>query len=300
MAHIDWITASIPYHDYPLTLLPPHDAMQAVTTIAPVPRYETTWILANGATLSRPRRTNKRQKLLFQITGDGLEMNRSLGLDDIGLNRWLVTEVQASYARLDIAYDTDNPLAYPETLYTAWELKQVITHIRTPPKVTMQSPGFTIYFGSDNGERKLRCYDKAAELGLLSEALTRVELQARDSMAKHLAWNIYHNNELNWTGAKFIKDFIHFPDLKWWCDLLNSGGVEIPPLGRKETDWLAYMKRTIIPSIEQHWIQNDNGERDFIDKMLVQLQEDFRKRRKKYVELENQAHNYKKKRGDNG
>lgn len=283
MAHVDYITASLPYDIAIMAHLPDHEAFTAVTQVKPVPRYEKTWLMRNGALLSIPTEAMARQKILYQAGGEALQETRDLGIEDTKLLYWLVREKEARFPRLDVAFDTDHSDSCPESLYFEWENKRAVTHVRKDPRILLEGGASTIYFGSTENNRMLRCYDKAAELKLLGQVLTRVELQARNAMAQQLAWQIVENNEIDLTAAAHIKDFIDFPALAWFAALLKAGGVKVAKTGRKKTDWQKYIKNTIIPGIIQHYHDNDIDDRHFIRKTVKELSRHIEKLEKHYA-----------------
>lgn len=283
MSNIDYITSSIPYEIAILANLPDHEAFTPVARIKNIPRYETTWLLRNGAMLSIPAQAMARQKILYQASGEAMQETRDLGVADTKILHWLVREKQAKFARLDVAFDTSHPDSCPEALYFEYENKRSVTHVRKPPRILLEGGASTIYFGSTENNRMLRCYDKAAELKLFGQVLTRVELQTRNAMAQQLAWQVTENNELDWTAASHIKDFINFPELQWYQDLLLSGGIEPIQAGRKVTDWQKYIKNIIIPGIIKHYHDNDIDDRHFIRITVSELAKHISRLEKHYA-----------------
>lgn len=280
MAHIDWITATIPYGEFDILDLPNIKAFATAKATYPPPRYETAFYTEGGALIASPSLKNARQKVLFQMTGDSCEMFRELGVPDTKLLYWLMREKKARFPRFDVAFDTDSLFAVPDHLLWAWQDKRVKTRISAPPRtVSEDEHGVTHYFGAASSDRQLRTYDKAAELGLLSEALTRVELQNRGDMAQHLVGEIVRNNELDWTSAAAVKGLIDFPECEWFQKLMQSGGVKLTPLGRKETDWKKYIRDIIEPSYLRHWRDDENGDRLFTETSLKRMQEKMKELR---------------------
>lgn len=274
MAHIDWITATIPYHWFDLEKLPLNKAFSIATSAYPPKRYQTAWYLENGALLAIPSHANARQKVLFQMTGDSLEMNRALEIDDLKLLRWLFAEAKARFPRLDVAFDTKDSYSNPDHLLWAYEGGIAKTRIKAPVRSVRNSEGgVTHYFGAADSDRIMRVYDKAKELQLLSEVLTRVELQNRNAQAQHLVSQMVNNNELDWTAAAAVKGLIDFPTVAWFQNLMKSGGVKLEPLGRKQTDWQRYIQKIIEPSFINHYREDDNGDRMFIRQSLQRIQE---------------------------
>lgn len=265
MSKIDYITASIPYDVWDLEKLPLHEAFAAAGQGQKVKRYDFSYYLANGALIAVPSKANARQKVLFQMTGESLAMNRTLGVEDTKLLHWLMVEQRAKFSRLDVAFDTVDPTSWPERLLWEWRWKQCKTRIRDEPRTwKKEGGGETIYFGSETSLRQLRTYDKAADLQLLAGIITRVELQNRDDMAQHLAGLIVRNNELDWTTAAACKELIDFPNVKWYQEMMESGGVKNEVLGRKKTDWQTWFHEEIMSLMVNKYLEDQNGARLFL------------------------------------
>lgn len=274
MAHIDWITSSIPYAQNFLDSLPLHPSMVIAQATYPPPRYEKAYYMKSGALIAIPSEKNARQKILFQMTGDALEMNRTLGVTDLKLLYWLFIEHRAKFPRFDVAFDTRDSFSDPDHLLWAHQDKLSRTRIKAPVRSVREGErGITHYFGALDSPRMLRTYNKAAELKQLWEVITRVELQNRGNLAQHLVSQCVNNNDLDWTAAAAVKQLIDFPTVKWFQELMASGGVILEPLGRKTTDWQKYMKDIIFPSFINHWRDDNNGDRLFVEMQLKELQD---------------------------
>lgn len=278
MAQIDYITVSLPFEIGDVMNFPKHEAFKIAMSGVRVPRYESGFMLAGGALVAVPSVKNARQKTLFQMTGDACDMTRALGVEDTKLLHWLLVECRGKFARLDVALDTTDPASWAQRLLWEWRWKQVKTRIQEEPRFYQkENGGETYYFGSSESERQLRVYDKAAELGLLSGIITRVELQYRDGQAQHLAQQINSNNNLDWISAKSIKDLIDFPQVRWYQDLLKSGGVVLEKLGRKETDFQKWWKDDIEQVFQNRYRDNKSGDRLFLKQSMDRMKEIIKK-----------------------
>lgn len=278
MATIDYITASLPYsEDYFLKM--PHDpSFNLATQTYPPKRYETAWYLASGALVAVPSKKNARQRILFQMSGDACQMSRALEVEDTKLLHWLMVESRAKFSRLDVAFDTVDPTAWPERLLWEWRWKQVKTHIREEPRSWQkEGGGVTYYFGAETSPRQLRVYDKAAELELLAGLITRIELQNRDDLAQHLVGQVIKLNNLDWVAARAVKDFVDFPQVKWYQETLKSGGLTLDKLGRKKSDFQKWWREDIEKTFQNHYRDNENGDRMFLRQSLERMREIMKK-----------------------
>lgn len=278
VATIDYITASLPFEIGDTMNFPKHDIFKIAMTGVKVPRYESGFMLACGALVAVPSEKNARQKTLFQMTGDACAMMRALEVEDTKMLQYLMVECKAKFARLDVAFDTVDPSSWAQRLLWEWRWKQVKTRIKAEPRFYQkEGGGETYYFGAEDSPRQLRVYDKAEELKLLAGIITRVELQSRDALAQQLAHNITSNNNLDWVAAKTIKDFIDFPQVRWYQELLQSGGVKVDKLGRKQTDFQKWWRNDIEDVFRNHYRDDKNGDRMFLRQSLQRMMDTIKK-----------------------
>ena len=109
-----------------------------------------------------------------------------------------------------------------------WDAGRAVTRLRTNPDVQgkhSERRGKTVYFGSKNSDQRVVVYDKAAELGLLSEAWTRVELRLRDPHAGALVIDA-DKADVAIAARSRLKSILDFPSLRWWQEALEGDTIE--------------------------------------------------------------------------
>lgn len=84
-----------------------------------------------------------------------------------------------------------------------------------------ETTGESFYIGSDKSKKFVRVYDKAAELKLLHDVLTRIELQTQHKPAT-LAANAMKQYGVKPVGRKLIKQHADFPKLRWYQQALSG------------------------------------------------------------------------------
>lgn len=278
MATIDYITVSVPFEVGEVWEFPKHEAFEIAMQTRATSRYEYTYITKVGMMISIPSEKNRRQKCLIEMTGDACSMSRALELQDTKLLQWLMLEAKGKFSRLDIAFDTSDPTSWAQRLLWEWRWKQAKTRITEEPRFYQkENGGETYYFGSASSNRELRVYDKAAEMNLLAGIITRVELQSRKDSAQHLVGQVLEMNNLDWVAARTIKDFIDFPEVRWYQELLKSGGLKLEKLGRKKTDFQKWWKEDIEKVFRNHYRDNRDGDRMFLKQSLDRMKDIIRR-----------------------
>jgi len=248
MAHIDWLTLSLPYRSDFYHALPEHPAFRIEDEHFKIPRYEQAYTLACGAIFAIPAEDNQRQKILFDASGIPMYEARKIGASDPYMLEQLIYK-GAKFTRIDVAFDTDDETATPLQTKWSWDKKECKTHLRTEPKVIESPKGDTVYFGDETSERRLRVYDKAKQMDILNQALVRVELQSRNKMANVLARDIVQHGVAP-ASAAHIKKVIDFPFIKWWQKLIDDGGTQAGQIPRKsESDVMHWLRTQVEPAI---------------------------------------------------
>lgn len=210
----------------------------------------------------------EKQGSLLTLTGGQMQTLRDICHDDGIVLSELLPFTKCS--RIDFAVDIyqDVKLIELETLIIQ---EDYYTKFKSDPlKVAGISgkSGYTLYFGSPKSERRIRVYDKAAELKLLNLAWSRVELQNRKKRADLLARDM---NKGAWqdVGKASIRDCLNFPTVSWWVAAVSGGDVPLSTLPRKLSKFENWLEFQVKPAIEKRIENGSNIE--FIRKWLDDL-----------------------------
>jgi DNA relaxase NicK len=128
----------------------------------------------------------------------------------------------------------------------------------TKVKGGLQRDGFgmrddnSVDIGSRGSKKYIRVYDKAAELGLLHDVLTRIELQCTGRPADRLASAMLENG-VKEAGKKAIKQHADFPKLKWYQDAISGAmdrNLQLTP--REKGNILTWLNDHVGPAMEKN------------------------------------------------
>jgi len=197
------------------------------------------------------------------LGGEALENSRQeYGLTDddiIALYVEFANESEGSnLTRLDYAIDTQKT---PEDIRNLWYLYErygpighfaECTLIQSGTK-TRNNPhqGLTMYMGSPRSSRRFRVYDKAAQLGILSEAWVRVELQQRKKGAFPLALDMYQYGTEKAAKASMRRSL--GKQYKGWLeDVLKDDYVPYRREAMKPDKWQSWITDQVIVSLRSH------------------------------------------------
>lgn len=156
-----------------------------------------------------------------------------------------------SFTRLDFATNIDR--GHPSDALRQWRKGKAETRVKNITRIDehkKKSPGYTIYIGSRDCKKYIRCYDKAAELKVSDFVLTRIEMQLRDKPAHRLVDAMLHSG-VKEAGKQAIRDFIKFPKLQWWKDATEGPEVEMQLTPRKETSFDRWLNEQVLRAIER-------------------------------------------------
>lgn len=202
------------------------------------------------------------------LSGDEMAMVRQWHhMDDDTLLRRLARNAQ-SITRLDFAINVT--AGDPAQCIEAFETHRCKTRVRSclSMKKHGKAKGYTAYFGSKNSEKMVRVYDKAAELKLLHQVLTRIELQVRKAPALTLAKTMIKHG-VKVTGKSAMRDFVDFPELDWYQQAVGDSEVEMNLTPSHESSFEKWLTQQVLPAIAKRW---DAGiERQVIQKFSGEL-----------------------------
>lgn len=158
---------------------------------------------------------------ILDFHGDDLTQVRSvLRIDDDALLQRLMFKAEA-VTRLDFC--TNINAGNVADCSKAWDEGHIKTRARKGldyvPKG--EAIGATCRVGSDKSNKFVRIYDKAAELKLLHEVLTRIELQTRHGQAHRMA-HVMLDSGVKATGKSVIRTFVDFPKIDWYQAALHT------------------------------------------------------------------------------
>lgn len=269
-SHLDYLTVSFYYCDKPEQAINPvYEQFRVGEEIKPFPHYDRAWVLKCGGQLHLSE--NERQGGRLELKGQDLAQLRDSGISDDYLLRIIAeSETKRRTTRIDYAFNVKNAGSVRHTV-NHWRAKKIKTTFKKPPKGWVDfgtRKGQTVYFGSQHAAKFVRVYDKGTEMGLLNEALLRVELQVRDEYAQAMVTDAFKGSIAS-AGRTHLRDCLDFPQLRWWQEMLEGDNVEKTKIGRKMSDWQKWMSGQVFDSILKHVKNVDDGE--FLETWLAKV-----------------------------
>lgn len=227
--------------------------------------YEHNWKLENGGTFSMSDDSNQGQRL--ELPGGALRSIREIITEDELLINVAMSGMRAT--RLDFAIDVLGSKHSPLDCITEYNNGRMQSKARTAHKYDeLSGDGLTMYVGSKSSDRRLRIYDKSAEMGLLGEAWTRVELQTRKQRANSLM-NDMLSQGIHSVGTQAIIEYVDFPSLEWWCDAMgNDANVHISELPRSKPAFQKWLETQVLPACRKRIGTNEEF---IVHEFLAQL-----------------------------
>lgn len=253
---IDWLTYTVP-RDVPLEeALLPHDALYITGEVLPnIKGYNVRLALTHGSISYHTEYPE--HKLCIQFTGSDLWNLRKNGVNLNEMLKYGRQVLNANVTRLDYAVDwhADNS---PLDLFRAWRDGQLRTEARhctldwgcEKSKGELQD-AYTVYFGKNKSKRRLRIYDKAAQLNVPGPWV-RSELIMRDGFGNQVADAMIREGIAE-AGNQAIRDFIEC-DIDWFNQAIRGPSVYIqtPPPKEHDTDqWFIDILPTFIQRLDE-------------------------------------------------
>ena len=210
------------------------------------------------------------QRKMITFTGEDLRQIRERGTDDETLITMVARVPGVSVTRIDFAADAVAMGLRSVSAHKAWQGGSLNTSARSV-KVYMShqaqgdvDPATTVYFGSEQSEKRIRVYDKGKQLGLDYDWV-RVELQARGKVATKLVDQMRKKTVIG-AGCAAIKGMIDWSE-DWYTDLM-TGAVEVDlEIGRKDTNWETWVREVVMPNMEKAIKADVSGARDWLREM---------------------------------
>jgi hypothetical protein len=244
--HLDWLQWTFEGGQPAKNALPKHVSMLPKQSDKPLfGVYEKCIRLANDGLIMWSEK-NERVGIHVLLSGNCLRISRDLGLTDERLLQHVLYAKNVS--RLDFAVTTDlfgmdEFMAKKDENLGRLNLDSTI--------IDEKNGGQSVYFGSRKSDRRIIVYDKAKELGLLSEALSRVELRLRNRYASKFAQNalLIPFRQL---GSNMIHDSLRFANFGGFTNAIsNDPDISFSALPKREDSFDAWIDDQIKPAFQK-------------------------------------------------
>ncbi len=240
----------------------------------PLAHYEKAFDIEPGGTLQISESDD--QGSLLSFTGEDMIAIRSNGMVDPVFLRKI--KQAGKVTRLDYAVDIRTG-AKPRDLEEHIKQGDYESVFKVPPsrfESFDENGGYTLYFGSSKSHRRLRIYDKAAQMKLLNEAWLRVELVTRKNRAQALSDDMAAGT-LWLVGHQAVVETISFPKCGWWNDVFYETEAMLSTVPKKESRYQKWLDTQIFASIKKNL---DNPEHEqFLEDWIENLYRHMKNRR---------------------
>src|SRR6266699_1485843 len=195
------------------------------------------------------------------LSGDTLASLRSQwGGDDTALVK-LLADRHGYASRIDLTIDIHEGQLTPRKVYSA--LKKGALHVRADTYRFIEGKkghvqGDTLYIGAPTSDRQFRCYNKAAELGIVNgTAWLRLELELR-RLRSNAAFQSAAHNGVPATVNGHFGDFIDFQHPEYVQAIAGEG---VPPVDipRRQSN----RQRRLLGQVAQALAQETREEVEF-------------------------------------
>lgn len=265
--HLDWLTVTWPGRVDVENLLPGCTGFKLGKAAGGGKFYQDGFQLACGGMCAFS--TDETQGTIVVLSGEPLRALRKEGYSDSHLIQ--MARGARNIPRLDYAITLVGGTAKdhsPESAKSAYKRGKIKTRMRLDESYKDEKVpgGRSVYFGSRTSDQRLYVYDKAAQLGILLEAVTRVELKLKDDYAKGLAADMEKHGVIPAGDSKIKK--VWNADIKWFQDALEEQQVEIGELPRKTPDFERWLEEVVLPGIAKRIETNQPAIKKFVIAVL--------------------------------
>lgn len=269
-SHLDYITRSFEKAYRPSDIIPQIGVLRVSEELGKIRQYERGYRLVCGGLLLLS--SSEEQGSLIELSGKPLHEVRKSGISD---TRLLDLLASSDYGRRTTRIDYCWNIPVSDVLKTLkhWNLGKVKTRIKSQPivygtndpeKRKIANNGSSVYFGSKDSPQRVIVYDKAAELGLLSEALTRVEMRLRTPYASLMAVDMAEHG-IKQAAQQKLREILDFPRIKWWQAMYRKDVIELSRHQANARNPIRYLTETIDP-----FMMNNYGSED-VAQVMVEL-----------------------------
>lgn len=253
-SHLDWLRFTVPY-EYAIDEIFGNQSKWANPNAEEkspraLPSYTHALHLGLGRMDWNPHRQSQRR--MFTFSGSDLQKARDTDVSEKFL-LMCATTYPSTITRLDFAVNVRG-----QRLNALWFSQQhkagrSTTQARAYSVVSSRTgegelEATTLYIGSRSSESFLRIYDKG-RLEKPSEDWLRIELELKAQKARVVGKQMVLHG-IHKVGCQAITDFCQFDSDDWRKALDGSANVSLE-VGRKQTNWEAWLEDIVFPHFEK-------------------------------------------------
>jgi hypothetical protein len=248
--HLDYLAVTFPANKPFSALLPPEIKPDFELTGRGRYGYRRAYQNTLGALLMADG--DERQGMHVVLSGKPMETLRDRGITDRAMCQHILKE-GGQVARLDVAIDIHAGKLRPADLERAYLAKEVKTVARSAERhygINKGEAADTLYLGSRTSDRYLRFYAKESEGEMGNKAVyMRLELELKKLRAQGVNAVISASDDTRAVINRAIHDYVTWDGSEEFTAVLAGHDVDLPSLPRGDTNWEAWMKTQVIPSM---------------------------------------------------
>ena len=238
--HIDWISSSLPTNSDLYSVLPTASFRR---TGRGHHGFATRFVDLHSGVVMEADSLAEPEIVLLTFSGEALENLRRSGNmgEDIRIRR--LANEGAKVSRFDLTLNIHEGEVTPRIMYNALKSGAVKPRARTYRFIEGKRgdvEGDTLYIGSPTADVQFRCYNKAAETGIVDQgAWVRLELELRRIRANG-ALQSCRTNGISETCSGHLRDFLDWGNQEY-KSALGDNGIQPLDVPRKPTNrqrWL--------------------------------------------------------------
>lgn len=266
---IDWLTCTIPWQPVETPQETAKRILNAADTAVPIAEgkpypfnYDKALRGAFATVSWHP--DHPRMRLCYNMTGRDCYNYYDAGQDMQRLIRYHWSDL-ANFTRLDFAIDYFGPASIADLVDAIkTDPTCTVSRVLTPyQQITMTNTDTKehhsgVYIGSQKSDRYICVYDKALEQNVKNTDWFRIELRTRREFANQFA-DAAVRNGITDTGRQIMRDYAN-PDIEWWRDALSGPTIDVPPVGRKDTDTRRWLIEVVAPILQAELAKVDSTE----------------------------------------
>lgn len=252
---VDWLTAIYTIEDYQKGVvddtLAKHGIERSRERTVHHPQHGYTAVVAFDAGSVSLHGKRADMGACIVLRGSDLDYVRTNGGDSDQLVLDILERARPS--RIDIACDICERVDIG-ALYNYITAQPSAIGGRRTMYISDNEGGSGAYIGSPSSDRRVRVYDKAAQLGAPG-ARTRVELVVRGRRA-HEAGRTIRTHGIAAYYRSHIVDMMRIDDT-WYQQVTTGETAPLDPLGRRETDSIRWLIEQVLPTFTRALASHD-------------------------------------------
>lgn len=264
---VDWISATFPSKTPIIEFLPDYMAYKTEAIDSPIPVYKNAYVVHPLGI--KVLFGDERLGIHVIMSGKVLDKMREHEIDDYEIYE-RIREYNGRLSRIDLAVDVEDCEQFtPQTVFEHHQ--EADTQFKQSKWIGEDETLETFYVGNiKSRSRKIRCYDKAIEQGIIDKYWTRIEYEKRRNADK--TYDAIHDAKQS--IRSIIKSVLDYPNWELYQEIMNTDKAIInrTNLSREKSyaDKLEWICQTAVPALaEAYRLEKEDNPLVAIDDSVV-------------------------------